>query len=209
MKEKMTAETDEFARALIEGAADFNVRLTPDQIARLRKYHQLLTVWNARLHLTGPCSPAEFATRHVLESLFASEHLPAGARVADVGSGAGLPIIPCLIARSDLSAKLIEASRKKAIFLREALRATRIEKAEVIAERFESLPTPEVDVITCRALERFGEMLPQLIAWAPPGSTLLLFGGPELSARLSALGIEHEAVPLPRAKRRLLLVARR
>ena len=52
------------------------------------------------------------------------KHLPANAKVVEVGAGAGLPIIPCLIVRPDLEAVLIEASKKKSVFLREALRTS-------------------------------------------------------------------------------------
>ena len=45
----------------------------------------------------------------------------AGIPSSDIGSGGGLPIIPCLIARPDLEATLIESSQKKVVFLREAL----------------------------------------------------------------------------------------
>src|SRR5438270_13175952 len=117
----MTMVADEFACALAAHALDYGARLTPDMIARLTAYFQLLTAWNARLHLVAPCTPAEFATRHVLESLVALRFIPTGARFIDVGSGGGLPAIPCLIARDDLRATLFEAATKKAVFLREAL----------------------------------------------------------------------------------------
>ena len=92
-----------------------------ETLAQLGAFYSLLTRWNDRLHLVAPCSPEEFATRHVLESLLLLKHLPQDAKIADIGSGAGLPIIPCLIARADLKATLIESSQKKTVFLREAL----------------------------------------------------------------------------------------
>ena len=52
----------------------------------------------------------------MLESLMLLKHLPSDAKIADIGSGAGLPIIPCLIARPDLHATLIESSQKKSVF---------------------------------------------------------------------------------------------
>ena len=117
--------------------------------------------WNPRLHLVAPCSPAEFAVRHVLESLFLLKHLPAGAAVVDVGSGGGLPIIPCLLVRDDLRATLIESSTRKAVFLHEALRSVRPpDRTQLIAARFEDIETPAADFVTCRALDRFTDPLP-------------------------------------------------
>src|SRR5207245_185993 len=120
----------------------------------------------------APCSPEEFATRHILESLMLLRHLPINARVTDVGSGAGLPMVPCLLVRRDLQITLIESSQKKIIFLREALRdigGSTIPR--LIEARFEDSSAPETDFITCRALDRFNQMLPRLIDWAPPKST--------------------------------------
>src|SRR6185503_10236211 len=110
----------------------YGIVLHQNDLEALVKYYELLSAWNARLHLVAPSSPKAFATRHVLESLLLLEHLPAGAHVADVGSGAGLPMIPCLIARSDLHAVLIEASKKKSVFLREALNATGTAKRAMV-----------------------------------------------------------------------------
>ncbi|HEX8129889.1 MAG TPA: 16S rRNA (guanine(527)-N(7))-methyltransferase RsmG [Pyrinomonadaceae bacterium] len=183
----MRTHLQEFTETLETHAARYGVQPGADERARLRDYYEHLLKWNARLHLVAPCSPAEFATRHVLESLTACAHMPEEARVCDVGSGGGLPIIPCLIARPDISATLVEASAKKAVFLREALSRLELQdRARVIAHRFEQTPTPECDVITCRAIECFTEMYPRLVEWSPPASRLLLFGGTSLAELMDA-----------------------
>ena len=159
--------------------ASYDLALTAETLSQLAEYYRLLTHWNERLHLVAPCTPEEFATRHVLESLMLLKHLPQNAKIADVGSGAGLPIIPCLIARADLEATLIESSQKKAVFLREALNAVG-RKATIVAKRFEEIEAPAVSFVSCRALDQFAEKVSTLIAWAPQGATLLLFGGEAL-----------------------------
>src|ERR687890_63859 len=110
-----------FEDALRSNMQFYDVELSPEILEQLAAYYSLLTRWNDRLHLVAPCSPEEFATRHVLESLAALPFLPEGATLLDVGSGAGLPAVPCLVARPDLRAVLFEASRKKSVFLREAV----------------------------------------------------------------------------------------
>jgi 16S rRNA (guanine527-N7)-methyltransferase len=140
----------------------------------------------------------------VLESLTLLKHLPENAKIADIGSGAGLPIIPCLIVRPDLHATLIESSQKKSVFLREALNAVG-RTATIIAKPFEEVPTPDVAFITCRALDQFIDKVPDIIRWAPPGSSLLLFGGETLREKLSK---EIQEYKIPLSERRFLFVIR-
>ncbi|HEV2862912.1 MAG TPA: RsmG family class I SAM-dependent methyltransferase [Pyrinomonadaceae bacterium] len=202
--------TEEFDKALTEGAAAFGVAPSEEARARLLDYFGLVGRWNARLHLVSPCAPAEFATRHVLESLVALAHMPEGGSFVDVGSGAGLPAIPCLVARPDLSATLYESSQKKAVFLRETLHALGLNgRASVVAERFEKTPAPAADRLTCRAIERFTEILPHLLKWSEQVPTLLLFGGENLRERLDSLAVEFETVRVPESERRFLFVVRR
>ena len=135
------------------------------------------------------------------------DYLRPGASVADVGTGGGLPIIPCLIARPDIRANLIESSPKKCVFLHEALKVSETQsRASVTAERFENIGAPDVDYVTCRALERFEHFIPKLVAWAPAKATLLLFGGAGLAESIEALGITFTANLIPHSERRFLYV---
>lgn len=200
-------EVIEFADALHASASLYRIALSDHASSRLQAYYAEVLRWNPRLHLVAPCAPPEFATRHVLESLVALPYLNRGASVADVGSGAGLPIIPCLVMRPDMRAALIEASRKKAVFLRHALRAAEADQqAEVVAERFERLPAPEVDIVTCRALDRFSSMLPKLVEWSPKSATLLLFVGESLRRTLAELDLSFVSEQLPGSERRYLCI---
>lgn len=201
---------EEFARALGTHTSRYGVQLSADTTTTLRDYYEMVQAWNARLHLVAPCSPAEFATRHVLESLLAIRHIPEHARVADIGSGAGLPIIPCLIARPDIRATLIESSPKKAVFLREALRATGTsERAQVVAERFEKTAPPDASIVTCRALNRFIASFSNILAWSPHDARLLLFGGPTLQAEIEKARLSYSALQIPESEQRFLFVIER
>lgn len=208
--EKNTQQMDEFKQALTFHASAYGVDLSEELIQRLTGYYQLLNTWNPRLHLVAPCSADEFAQRHILESLLLLKYLPLHSRVVDIGSGAGLPIIPCLAARADLRVVMIESSKRKAVFLREALSLTGSStSAKVIGERFEDVPTPAADFVTSRALDRFIETLPRLIQWSPQSSTLLLFGGPDLRNALVSQGPGFEEVSVPNSERRFLFMVER
>ena len=210
MAERKLTPRGEFDKALAGRAGGFGVGLDEGARARLGDYFELVEAWNPRLHLVAPCAPAEFAARHVLESLAALPFIQAGAAVLDVGSGAGLPAVPCLVVRQDLKAVLVEASQKKAVFLREALsRLSLSGRARVVAERFEKVGAPDADRLTCRAIERFTEILPALVAWAARVPTMLLFGGEGLRERLELEGLAFETVRVPESERRFLFIVRR
>jgi 16S rRNA (guanine527-N7)-methyltransferase len=203
----MPAPLEQFANALRLAARDFGIELDDDQIRKLKEYYELLLKWNPRLHLVAPCSAEEFATRHVLESLMLLRHLPADANIVDIGSGGGLPIIPCLLVREDLHAMLIESSAKKAVFLREALRGIRpADRARIIVERFENVEAPEAEFVTCRALEKFAEAIPIIIKWAPPGATFLLFAGEKLRAEIESRFKSVVVERLPKSEARFLVI---
>ena len=197
---------NEFEQDLVSNMASFDLDLSPETVTQLGEYYSLLIRWNERLHLVAPCSPEEFAVRHVLESLLLLRYLPSKATVADIGSGGGLPIIPCLIARPDLEATLIESSQKKVVFLREALNHLNLHET-IVARPFEDIPAPEVSFVTCRALDQFMRKLPALINWAPRGSTLLLFGGETLGEQLRRANVSFEQFLIPQSEKRYLFLA--
>jgi len=205
-----TKQNETFVEALKLNMASYGLQLKAETLADLAGYYALLSRWNQRLHLVAPCSPEEFATRHVLESLLLLDQLPQSARIADIGSGAGLPIIPCLIVRPDLNATLIESSQKKAVFLREALNHVRISSgATIIAKPFEETPTPDVGFVTSRAMDQFIPKLAKLISWSPQSATLLFFGGENLRDALRESHYGSSEFLIPHSDKRFLFIAKK
>ena len=195
-----------FEQSLLSNMESFDLDLSPETVTQLGEFYSLLTRWNDRLHLVAPCAPEEFAVRHVLESLLLLRYLPSKATVADIGSGGGLPIIPCLIARPDLEATFIESSQKKMVFLREASNRLNL-RTTIVSQPFEDIPAPDVSFVTCRALDQFMRKLPALINWAPRGSTLLLFGGETLGDQLKRASVNFEKLLIPQSEKRYLFIA--
>ena len=90
-----------------------------DEAARKRMaaYWDMLLVWNARVNLTAITDPAEAAKKHFADSLAALPFIPEGARCIDVGTGAGFPGIPLMIARPDIQMTLLDSLNKRVRFL--------------------------------------------------------------------------------------------
>jgi len=197
-----------FIEALTQNQPNFEISLSAEKINELARYYELVQKHNQVLHLVAPCLPKEFAVRHILESLFLQKFLPEKAKFADIGTGAGLPSIPCLILRGDLRGILIESKLKKADFLKEVLQKCELEnRAEILNRQFEELAKPDdIDFVTCRALDKFTQKLPKILKWLRK-SKLLLFGGNNLSEELVKHGVKFEQKLIPQSEQRFLFIA--
>ena len=203
---KLLPVRDPFIEALRTHQPAFGLGLPDEAIERLADYYELVLEHNPILHLVGPCSPEEFAIRHVLESLALLNYLPQGAKFADVGTGAGLPSIPCLLVREDLGGTLIESKVKKARFLAEAVKRLGLKnRAIVINRQFEEATPGENQYVTCRALDKFSEKLPRLVKWSEK-RTMLLYAGDSLRAAIQRLGLNFAKELLPMSERRCLFI---
>jgi len=119
-----------------------------------------------------------------------------------------LPSVPCLIARKDLHGFLIESKLKKSSFLREVLAECKLEdRAEVLDRQFEELEKPDVDFITCRALDKFTEKLPKILNWSKDCG-LLFFGGNNLAETLEKRDVKFERKLIPLSEQRFLFVVK-
>jgi len=198
---------DELITALRENQATFGVTID-DSIDRLADYYELILEHNPLLHLVAPCSPLEFATRHILESLTMLKFLSKNATFIDVGSGGGLPALPCLLIRPDLNAILVESKEKKAAFLEVAIGKLGLENRALIENKqFAETTTDDAQFVSCRALDKFTQHLPRLLKWTG-NRQLLLFGGPVLQGLLQDYRIDFVQQLMPLSERRYLFVSK-
>jgi 16S rRNA (guanine527-N7)-methyltransferase len=155
---------------------------------RVEQFVELLLTWQARINLISPASIPFIWERHVMDSLQVLSLIPAGTkRVADLGSGSGLPALPLAIA-SGLEFHLYESNNKKAAFLREAMRVTGC-KGEVHPERLEGkIPPkgyPEVQLVTARALASLTELLTLAEPLMKSGAQSLFHKGQDVDQELT------------------------
>ena len=154
--------------------------------------------------LIGPREVGRLWERHVLNSAAVAEAVPEGARVVDVGSGAGLPGIPLGLARPDLRVTLVEPMARRVEFLVEvvgelqAASAADAARWSVVRGRAEDRSVVSavgaVDVVTARAVAP----LPRLVAWCRgllrPGAALVALVGARAVEELPAVLPELEAL---------------
>ena len=195
------------------------VRLPEPQLAQLAAYLEILHRWNARMNLTAVREPEQVVTRHFGESLFAAQNLfpsgrvSPGASLLDIGSGAGFPGLPIKIWAPDLPAVLLESQNKKAIFLREVVRALELRDVRVSTTRAEEhvAPVPgdrqRAVTVTLRAVEKFDRILPVAARLAASGRLALLIGNSQVRVAQCVPNFSwHEPLPIPLSQARVLLV---
>ncbi len=144
-------------------------------LSGLSHYLDLLMHWNARTNLTAVRDPEMLVQRHMGESLFAAQSLPAEGSLLDFGSGAGFPGVPMQLMHRSMVVTLAESQGKKASFLREAVRELGL-RSEVWPKRVEELPAGRsFDVVTLRAVDRSKGVLPVAEARVTAGGRMMRF----------------------------------
>jgi 16S rRNA (guanine527-N7)-methyltransferase len=147
-----------FRRLLEDERPRFDSGLPDPVLDRLATYLAELDAWRRRVNLTGRLSARELAN-HTLESVLGSRLIAHGARVVDIGSGAGFPGLPLAIARDDLEVSLVEPRSKRCAFLRHVARTLRLENVRVLEARIEEVGGQTFAVATTRAVGHFAEWL--------------------------------------------------
>jgi 16S rRNA (guanine527-N7)-methyltransferase len=195
--------------ALDRGLGELGLALPAGARERLLDYMALLLKWNRTYNLTAIRDPLSMVAHHLLDSLVVVPHLPLAAgraRLADAGSGGGLPGIPLAIARPDWHVVLAEANQKKAAFLRQAAIELGLSNAEVHEGRVEAWrPQPLFDAVISRAFAALDDFVAACRHLLAPSGVLAAMTGaapPVLDKRCKLIALR---VPLLDAQRHLLL----
>jgi len=162
-------------------ADELEAALRPEQVQVLDAYASLVRRWNPVLSLVATKDLPRFADRHVVDGLVAAHVLRdtrrdrgcEALRVADLGSGAGLPGIPLAVALPEVWVTLVERSVRKARFLRLAQRELGLANITVLCADVGQVPSASADVVTARALMPPPALWKQAQRMLKPGGHLL------------------------------------
>ena len=207
------------AAQLSEGIEVLGLALPRETQTRMLQYLALIRKWNQVHNLTAVREPEAMLVRHLLDSLAILPHV-AGPRIADVGSGAGLPGIPLALARPEWRVTLVETNHKKTAFLQQARIELDLKNVEVMTERVENFhPVDGFDVVISRAfsdLADFAGLAGHLCAPGNGGGRLVAMKGvypheelAQLPAQFMVEKILPVTVPGLEAERHLVLIKQR
>lgn len=180
--------------SFLSAAESMGVMFDPGDLERLQAYLDLLYEANERMNLTGIKDQAEAWTRHLLDSLSLVPVLASvpSERVIDIGSGGGLPGIPLAIVTPDTRFVLLEATGKKAGFLRDATDRLGLDNVRVVSERAEdaanhgSAHRAAYDVVTARAVGPLPVLLELTVPFAKVGGIVAAIKGERASEEIEA-----------------------
>lgn len=198
---------------LAAGTTALGLALGPETRQRLLQYIALLHKWNRVYNLTAVREPQKMVTQHILDSLAVLPYIE-GARLVDVGSGAGLPGIPLALARPQLQVTLLDSNHKKTVFLQQAVIDLQLTNVTVVCARVEEFqPQERFDMVISRAFSDLGEFARLTRHLCAPGGTLLAMKGlhpyeeiAQLPAEVSVQSVVSLDVPGLGATRHLVIM---
>ncbi|MBT4530611.1 MAG: 16S rRNA (guanine(527)-N(7))-methyltransferase RsmG [Phycisphaerae bacterium] len=176
---------DQLPSDFYERVEDLGIAFDSGDLSRLGLYIDLLLETNKKFNLTAVKDPEKAWTKHILDSLslipvLATEGVE---HVVDIGSGGGLPGIPLAITMPEVTFTLVETTKKKAMFLSEAVEQLGLDNVTVIAERAENLATKDggfrdiADAVIARAVGPLNVLLELTVPFAKVGGVVIAIKG--------------------------------
>ena len=174
---EIVVETEPAAAAQIAG----------DRLEVLRAFASDLAQRGEPLGLIGPLEPPRLWTRHILNSAILAPLVKEGAKVADIGTGGGMPGLGLAIVRPDAQFKLIEPMERRCAWLNEQVERLGLENVEVKRGRAEEFHDAfEVDQVTARAVTALRKLVPLAAPLLRDGGELLLLKGDSVQNEIDA-----------------------
>jgi 16S rRNA (guanine527-N7)-methyltransferase len=175
-------------RELAAGAVALGVSLDSDQLEKLLKFAALLARWNRAFNLVSRLDMGRLVSRHLLDSLSIAPYLR-GPRVADLGSGAGLPGLPLAVVRPELSFTLVDRNQRRMRFVRQAKFELGLTNIDVVAVEFARFrPSVLFDTVVSRAVATPAMLWRATAPLLAPGGQALFLVGANADADCMATG---------------------
>lgn len=194
----MTRESER--EVLTAGASDIGFALAATDAEALLRLVDELEIGNAQFNLTAIRDRPGMLRKHVLDSLSLLPYLR-GARIADIGTGAGFPGLPLAICNPQRRFTLVEATGKKARFVEqtvERLSCGNVQVANIRAESYR--PFELFDTVIARALSSLADFAAYAGHLCAPEGRLLAMKGKRPDEEISALPKSFRVLAVHRLK---------
>jgi 16S rRNA (guanine527-N7)-methyltransferase len=205
------------------GIEDLGLKLSTSNIADLELFLQEMGRWNQVHNLTAIEGEKDSIRLHLIDSIavlpvlrqFLKTPCP---RIADLGSGGGLPAIPIAIVQPEWQLSLIEAIRKKTAFLQHVRGKLKLKNIEVLCERVEDAAVQQpaqFDAVISRAFTNLARFLELSFPFLKPDGLVFAMKAKRADDEMKDVSMEDwrlvadEPLHIPNlaVERRLLVLA--
>jgi len=213
---------------LIDGAQKMGINLNKEQIKKISRYLELLIQWNQKINLTSLKTPQEIIIKHFLDSISCIKVInkytdTEEISVIDVGTGAGFPGMPIKIICPSIKLSLLEARKKKTMFLEKVIEEMNFKQVKILNGRAETFGKgadyrEKYDIAISRAVARLNVLSECCLPLVRVGGLFIAQKGrsykEETEKGLNAvqvlggelIGVESVRVPFINQERYLLLI---
>ena len=177
---------------LMRGLDALGIAYDQTAIERFEAFHAILDEYNQRMDLTAVLDEDERIDRHDLDSAapLAQGLLAPGARVIDVGTGAGFPGMPLLILRPDLRMTFLDALNKRVAFLQDALARLGLQAQTLHARAEDAARLPahreQYDAAVSRAVAGAAVLQELTLPFVRTGGLSIAWKGPGVQEEMTA-----------------------
>jgi 16S rRNA (guanine527-N7)-methyltransferase len=205
------------------GIGDLGLELSPSNIADLELFLQEMGRWNQVHNLTAIEGEKDSVRLHLIDSIAVLPVLRqflkgSSPKIADLGSGGGLPAIPIAILQPEWQLSLIEAIRKKTAFLQHARGKLKLKNIEVLCERVENAAMQQpaqFDAVISRAFTNLARFLDLSLPFLKPDGLVFAMKAKRADDEMKDVSMESwrlvadELLHIPNlaVERRLLVLA--
>lgn len=167
---------------LIDSASAIDVEISSQQAEQFSQYADLLVDWNSKVNLTAITEPTEIVHKHFIDSLYLLGHISDGQSLVDVGTGAGFPSIPCLIANPTIQLTMVESLGKRVRFLETVIETLQLQADSITGRAEEVANNPQCreqfDVATARAVANLSILCELCMPYVKVGGKFVALKGP-------------------------------
>lgn len=219
------SQIDALMPTLLSGLQDLCLVLSEAQCLKILTYLELLVKWSGTYNLTAVKEPKDMLVQHILDCLSIINPLIRkcrdtqidyrGARLLDVGSGAGLPAVMIAVACPDTEVLAVDAVGKKVAFIQQVALELGLRQLSAQHTRVEAITCASYDVVTCRAYSSLSDFVSTTKRAINEAGVWLAMKGHapsekelDLPAGVGVLAVESVQVPGLNAQRCLVWMRR-
>ena len=180
---------------LEKGIQQLGLKIEKNELVLLLDFIQLIEKWNKTYNLTSVRNKEDMARLHVLDSLAIIPHLH-GKRIADIGTGAGLPGIPLAIFLPDKEFTLVDSNSKKTRFVQQAVLELKLKNVKVVHQRVENLTDDLFSSVIMRAFSSIQDIMSLSRHLIAPQGILLAMKGRVPNEELNDITEPYTIIPL-------------